>query len=177
MIDQKDILVLDTETTGFDSKAEILQLSVIDGSGEIRMNEYFRPRFISSWPEAEAVNHISPEMVADKPSFYDKKEEIGHLLRHAGLLVGYNLPYDLKMIRQNGVFIPYKIKTLDLMRLFAEIYGEPNLTYGGYKWQKLATCAKYYGYPETNWHDSLADTKATLYCFRKMLEKGHIRLP
>ena len=48
-MDIKKILVLDTETTGFDSKAEILQLSVIDGSGEIRINEYFRPRFISSW--------------------------------------------------------------------------------------------------------------------------------
>lgn len=176
MMDIKKILVLDTETTGFDSKAEILQLSVIDGSGEIRINEYFRPRFISSWPGAEAVNHISPEIVKDKPSFYDRREEIGHLLRHADLLVGYNLPFDLKMIRQNGVFIPYKAKTLDLMRPFAKVYGEINEKYGDYKWQKLSTCAKYYGCKEEGWHDSLADTKATLFCFHKMLEAGHIKL-
>ena len=179
MIDQKDILVLDTETTGFDRKAEILQISVIDGSGEILMNEYFRPRFISSWPEAEAINHISPEMVADKPTFFEKKKEIGSLLHHAKILVGYNIRYDLRMMGHSNLFISKKIPRIDLMPVFAEIYREPSLhpEYGPWKWQKLTTCAEYYGYPETNWHDSLADTKATLYCFWEMVKRGHLKVP
>ena len=43
MIKKEDILVLDTETTGFGPSAEILQLSIVNGLGEIVMNEYFRP--------------------------------------------------------------------------------------------------------------------------------------
>ena len=43
MIKKEDILVLDTETTGFGPLAEILQLSIVNGLGEVVMNEYFRP--------------------------------------------------------------------------------------------------------------------------------------
>ena len=64
MIKKEDILVLDTETTGFGPSAEILQLSIVNGLGEIVMNEYFRPARTTCWPGAEAVNHISPAMVA-----------------------------------------------------------------------------------------------------------------
>ena len=43
--------------------------------------------------------------------------------------------------------------------------------YESYKWQKLTTCANYYNY---NWgddtaHDSLADCRATLYCYLQII--------
>lgn len=42
--------------------------------------------------------------------------------------------------------------------------------YGDYKYQKLSTCAEYYGYDWGNdtAHDSLADCKATLFCYNAM---------
>ena len=49
-MDKDRILALDTETTGVGPNAEILQLSVIDGEGAVRMNQYFRPKKNSSWP-------------------------------------------------------------------------------------------------------------------------------
>lgn len=37
------------------------------------------------------------------------------------------------------------------------------------KWQKLQTCAAYYGYAgDGAFHDSLEDVRATLYCFYAM---------
>lgn len=91
-MDKDRILALDTETTGVGPNAEILQLSVIDGEGAMRMNQYFRPKKNSSWPEAEKVNHISPAMVSKCPFILDHKEEIQEMLGNAEAIVGYNLP-------------------------------------------------------------------------------------
>ena len=180
-MNKNEILVLDTETTGFLGNAEVLQVSILDGEGTVLMNEYFRPDHTESWPGAMAVNHITPAMVADKPSIQMRKEEISHLLRHARAVVGYNIFFDLKMLRQNGVYVPgpMKLRPIDLMGPFSDRYGkEKNLPlnkYGHYKYQKLITCG-YYGYEEGGWHDSLADTKATLFCFWKMVEDGTLRI-
>ena len=110
MIKKEDILVLDTETTGFGPSAEILQLSIVNGLGEIVMNEYFRPARATCWPGAEAVNHISPAMVAGKPLISERKSDIEKILHAAKIISGYNLPYDQKMLIQNGIYIPSRSK-------------------------------------------------------------------
>lgn len=175
-IPDNKIIVLDTETTGLDKEAEILQFSAIWGTGEDAMNIYIKPTYTRHWEEAMAVNHITPEMVANCPQMESAKKEIEALLKSAKVIVGYNLPFDLQMLAQNGVKIPAlgAVEYIDLMIPFAKIYGEWSRYFGNYKWQKLITCAKYYGYTEDGWHDSLADTKATLFCFRKMLENEEL---
>ncbi len=178
-MNKSEILVLDTETTGFSKTDEILQLSIINGDGEVVMNEYFRPEHTRSWYYAEKVNHISPAMVEDKPAISERKREIENILHAAKVIVGYNLPFDQGMLIQNGIYIPSakKVRYVDLMKPFAKTYGEKSEKYPGqFKYQKLITCAKYYGYTEEGWHDSLADTKATLYCFWKMVEDGSIEI-
>ena len=56
-------IIFDTETTGLDPrKDEILTLSVIDGDGKTLWDRAYRPSNVTVWPQAEAVNHISPEM-------------------------------------------------------------------------------------------------------------------
>ena len=177
-MDKDRILALDTETTGVGPNAEILQLSVIDGEGAVRMNQYFRPKKNSSWPEAEKVNHISPAMVSKCPFILDHKEEIQEMLGNAETIVGYNLPFDVQMLLQSGLTLPDPKKTIyiDIMPPFSEKYGERDPFTGDIRWQKLITCAKHYGYDGEGWHDSLADTKATIYCFWKMIEDGTLKL-
>lgn len=177
-MDKDRILALDTETTGVGPNAEILQLSVIDGEGAMRMNQYFRPKKNSSWPEAEKVNHISPAMVSKCPFILDHKEEIQEMLGNAEAIVGYNLPFDVQMLLQSGLTLPDPKKTIyiDIMPPFSEKYGERDPFTGNIRWQKLITCAKHYGYDGEGWHDSLADTKATIYCFWKMIEDGTMKL-
>lgn len=59
-----NIICLDTETTGLNHyDDEILQLSIIDGSGSILFSEYVKPVRHECWTDAEKVNHISPSMV------------------------------------------------------------------------------------------------------------------
>lgn len=167
-------ITLDTETTGLspDNGAEILQLSIINQDGDVLFNEYFKPLFAQSWAQAMAVNHITPEMVADKPCIYDKLPEIIAILQGTGCVIGYNTYFDLSMLAAVGAKRPKETPVVDVMEDFAPIYGEYNEKYGTYKWQKLTVCASYYGYDwgEDTAHDSLADCRATLYCYRKMQE-------
>lgn len=165
-------ITLDTETTGLspDDGAEILQLSIINQDGKVLFNEYFKPLFAQSWERAMAINYITPEMVADKPCIYDKLPEILAILQGADCVIGYNTDFDLSMLSAVGATLPPDTPIIDVMQDFAPIYGEYNESYGSFKWQKLTSCAAYYGY---DWgkdaaHDSLADCRATLYCYNMM---------
>lgn len=172
---EKQIIVLDTETTGLSpDKDEILQLSIIDGTGNTLFNSYFKPIERKKWPYAQKVNHITPEMVADKPHIteYEVHKQIKSILKGADLIVGYNIDFDMAFLASSGLYVHKK--QADVMLEFAKIYGQWSDHYHDYKWQKLTTCAKYYGY---NWdeygdtaHDSLADCRATLYCYKKIHE-------
>ena len=52
---------------------------------------------------------------------------------------------------------------------FAPVYGEWNDYYEDYKWQKLSTCARYFGYKKENkFHSGLEDIFAILHCYFEM---------
>lgn len=73
-LDEKnsDVIFLDTETTGLDPETdEILQISVVNNNGEILLNSYIRPEHKTEWTAAEAINHISPQMVKNAPVISD----------------------------------------------------------------------------------------------------------
>lgn len=160
-----NIICLDTETTGLNHyDDEILQLSIIDGSGAILFSEYVKPVHHECWTDAEKVNHISPSMVKGcKPLLY-YAHTIQRILENADMIVGYNIHgFDLPFIFNSGIEYHAKENSIvvDVMLAFAEIYGQKR--YNEYKWQKLKTCAEYYSYSEDSWHNALDDAKATLF--------------
>lgn len=167
------IIVIDAETTGLDPDwDEILQLSIIDGNGSTLFNSYFKPIERERWPEAQKVNNITPQMVADKPHISDRQihKQIQAILDSANVIVGYNVDFDISFLLSAGFTVDQE--EVDVMLEFAEIYGEWSAYFEDYKWQKLTTCARYYRYDWSAYgdtaHDSLADCRATLYCYRKM---------
>ena len=173
-VDLEKIICFDTETTGLGSQAEILQLSIMNAADEVLFDEYIKPKHHLCWPDAEAVHHITPEMVADKEPIDAHHDRILEILDAARYYIGYNILYDIRMLKQAGIpmspFHRKHVQVIDVMKNFAPVYGEINHKKGGYKWQNLTTCARYYKY---DWgsdkaHGALADTKATLYCFKKM---------
>lgn len=171
-----DEIVIDTETTGLNADTdELLQVSIIDGQGNTLFNSYIKPLYTDNWNKAMAVNHITPEMVANAPNIIEVKQEINKIINSANVIVGYNTDFDLSFLSAVGIENS-KATVIDVMQDFADIYGEWSDKYGCNKWQKLTKCAEYYGY---DWgtdiaHDSLADCKATLYCYQKMLQEEHM---
>lgn len=166
------IVGIDTETTGLSCEDdEILQISFVDGQGAELFNEYVKPKHHHEWPKAEAVNHISPAQVQDLPTIDAHIERIVDLLEQSEKIVGYNTCFDLGFIAKAAGKDYFwlermMIKSVDVMRQFAEVYGEWSEKYQDYRFQKLTFCAAHYDYVWTHGpHDSLEDAKATVYCW------------
>lgn len=164
------LIVLDLETTGLSNyRDDVLQLSVIDGDGNILINSYVKPYYNSLWEEAQRINNISPDMVADAPELHELVPKLKGIFESCDTIIGYNTLFDLSFLG----FLDFSERPIiDVMDDFAPIYGEWSDYHGDYKWQKLTTCAEYYGFDwnsiQENAHNSLGDCYATLYCYKKM---------
>lgn len=169
------IVCFDLETTGFSAKNdEILQISALDGDGNVLINTYIKPYFHVSWPLATQVNHIEPEMVQDAPYIYELIPRINGIIQSAKTIVGYNhIHFDNKFISALGIKFPKGVLQYDVMMDYANYKKTPDLHHGGYRCYKLIEAAKEFGYV-FNPHDSLEDAMATLYCF-KTLQKIKLR--
>lgn len=160
-----DVIFLDTETTGLDPEAdEILQISVMNNSGEILLNSYIRPEHKTEWTAAEAINHISPQMVKNAPLMSDIAPLISKIMSGAKVAVAYNIDFDWHFISKalEKSDFDFENDTPELrccMKKFSEIYGEWDSERLRYRWQKLSTAASYYNIPwRGQAYGSLADT-------------------
>lgn len=162
-------LIFDTETTGLDPmRDEILQLSIINENENVLFNDYLKPLHKAKWPDAERVNHISYEMVKSKQTFEQRFEEIQSIFSSADELIAYNAAFDIGFLRKYGIILP-DVPVFDVMLEFAPVYGEWSCSFESWKWQKLVTAARYYGYDYAQRaHDSLEDVKATLFVYNQL---------
>lgn len=153
-----NLIVIDLETTGTDINTdEILQISIIDGKFNTLLNEYCKPDTIQEWKEAESVHGITSDMVKDKPSFHHYANKVQELINSADRVISFNgLAFDIKILQRYGIHID-EAKNYDLML---------NTNMAHNTCYSLVKLAYYYGY-EFKAHDSLEDTKATLYCYYK----------
>ncbi|NYI25818.1 3'-5' exonuclease [Aeriscardovia aeriphila] len=147
-------IVLDTETTGLNPGLdEILQISIIDGDGNMLLNNYYKPEHVDSWAAAARINHITKAMVKDKPSVYQDVEKIQAILNQAQEVVIYNAPFDLSFLADLDLLLDTR-KVRDTMREYGQLFH-------GKEYYKLQQAAKecHFVY---NAHDSLSDCRATL---------------
>lgn len=160
-------IFFDTETTGLKpGEDEILSMAIVDGKGKVLFDKRFRPEHHAEWPEAMKFNRITPESVANCDAFRDWAGEIRAIFEDADAVYGYNVGYDLGMVRAMGIEPPEGCRVHDTMRDFAELYGMPNTDPkrpGAWKWQSLSAAAGAISHKWTGAaHGALADTLATL---------------
>lgn len=146
-----DVLILDTETTGFDG--EVIELAIINLKRETVLNQRFNPLSEVS-AGAKAVHGIGAEMLVNEPRFAECAPDVLRLLTSAGLVLIYNADFDLGRLRHtcklHGVEMP-EINTDCIMERYAQWYGEWSEYHGSYKWQPLG-----------GGHDALGDCLAAL---------------
>lgn len=96
------IICLDAEFAD-STNNEILELSVYgEGRDEI-FHGYFRPVRTRSWKGSERVHHITPAMVADKPSFASMLGVIQPLFDAADIIIGFAPGNDITHLEASGV--------------------------------------------------------------------------
>ena len=159
-IDHSKVIVFDLETTGVDSKNdEILQVSLIDGNEKVLLNSYVKPYTKTEWKYAQQIHGISPKDVVHAPYLHELIPTMCNIFSSAQMLISYNGSFDMRFLSAAGIDLSDK-KHFDVMRQFASAYCNG-------KAQKLVVCAQYFGYTFKA-HDSLEDTLATLFCFKKL---------
>lgn len=172
MMNNSDIIVIDTETTGLSPYDEILQLSIIDGNGKTLLNELYRPLNHTQWSEAEKVNGITFDMVKDKKCIGDDVERIVSILSKAKKIVGYNVTFDLNMLMTNlAIFSSVqKCEIFDVYRNYKYLASEKKLPV--LPKHTLKNVSEFFGFKVPageKLHDSLTDVKATLHSYKEIL--------
>lgn len=159
------LAVLDFETTGLTAgQDEILQVSIVDETGAVLLNEYCCPQRHTSWVTAQKINGISPEQVADCPPFEALCDTVREILSNAQHVVAYNVSFEQGFLQAYGI-APSSLRWgKDPMLSFAACFDGQKRT--------LTAVAAFFGY-EFGAHNALEDVKATLYAYQA-LESGSL---
>ena len=170
---EQNALILDTETTGLDETAEIIEVSLIDCHGTVLMNTLVRP----SQPipeEASAIHGITNIMVVNAPSWQQIRRHFLELVSGRPVLI-YNADYDTRIIRQTDAPYGLPLPALDAhcaMLTYAEHWGQWDERRDNWKWQRLTAAAEQQGViPEGQPHRALADCRMTLGIIRAMAQE------
>jgi DNA polymerase-3 subunit epsilon len=176
-LDMTNILVLDTETTGLGDDAEIIEIAIINGSGETVMNTLVKST-VSIPADATAIHGITDDDLLNAPDFADIVDEIKNVIQGKLLLI-YNADYDLRLLRQSARKSRVRLKLEPasvrcVMLEYAEFFGDWDDSHQGWKWQKLVNAARHTGYEPAQGmqlHRAIADCIATLHVYRHMQEE------
>lgn len=172
MMNNSDIIVIDTETTGLSPYDEILQLSIIDGNGTTLLNELYKPLIHTEWKEAEKVNGITFDMVKNKKYISEDVDRIVSIISKAKMIVGSNISFDLNMLMSNlSIFTSIKkCQIFDVYRNYKDLASENKLPV--LSKHTLKNVSEFFGFrvpAGEKLHDSLTDVKATLHSYKEIL--------
>lgn len=154
-------VILDTETTGLSGGDEVIQVAVINPSGERLIDEMVKPQ-VEIDPGAENVHHISKAMLSDKPEFHQIAPLVFGKL-DGKKIITYNAAFDKRLLWQTCRVHHLEIDPLKLtwdcaMERYAAFYGEWNPSRRSFRWQKL----------EGGDHSAGGDCRATLDLIKRM---------
>ena len=100
-IENTEVVVFDTETTGIDEdRDQIIELSIQQGLADDSSQKTWRIKpSVPISPGAAEIHGITMEDLADCPSFHAVAGEIRPFFEQAEMLVGYNVSFDLEMLQ------------------------------------------------------------------------------
>jgi len=173
-------VILDTETTGLDSRAEAVQVGILAPNGTVLMDTLVKP--VNPIPgDATAVHGITNAMVANAPTFLDLLPQIKSYLTAKTVAI-YNAPYDKRILEQSlaAHIVDYReyvgefgfdvLDWVDIMQPYAEYWGDWSEWHGSYTWQKLTNACRQQGITINGTHSAIGDCKMTLALIQKIAE-------
>jgi len=163
VVEKRETLLLDTETTGLGDQDEVIQLAIVDMQSNVLLHTLVRPT-VPVGTEARAIHGITDEVLAQAPSFAHLYETIAVLLGNRAVLA-YNADFDRRILTQTCAkygLPPFEVAVWDcVMERYASFWGER--AKAGYdKPQSLSTACMQQGIEVHGHHDALQDCLLTL---------------
>ena len=160
-------LFLDTETTGLDADAALVDIALIRESGAVALDLLINPeRPIPD--DATAIHNITNAMVADEPVFATLWPMIWAHLQEVRYIAVYNASFDMPLIRRHASALHTRDKTMpiwsyrqadDVLRLYLAYCGSSNHI-------GLRDACAALGIKNQIAHRALSDARATLELVR-----------
>ena len=168
LLDRRDVVIVDTETTGLGSAAEVFQVAVINTRGDTLMSELVRvqERFpksatqIHGWTRRKLRRHGAKRWVKVYP-------KLRKPLERANAVLAWNAPFDERMIAQTcaryGLSSP-RCEWQCCMQMYRRM--RPDLGYG------LGDAAAQEGLQVAEFHNALADCETVLAVMQAVVNSG-----
>jgi DNA polymerase III subunit epsilon len=155
----RDTVFIDTETTGLDGSAEIVDIAIVSVDGVVLLDTLVKPaRHIPSF--VSRIHGIYDDDVANAPSWCDVYEMAYPLLSGRPVVV-FNVNFDRRIIQQ--CCAGSRLRPIDgadgwhcAMKMYASYMGERG---HGYRWQKLENAARAFDIVPGG-HRALGDAEA-----------------
>ncbi|MET7713699.1 3'-5' exonuclease [Streptomyces sp. NPDC005407] len=171
-LEDPQVVILDTETTGLDGDARVVDIAVVDVSGTVLLDTLVNPGEPIP-PDATDIHGITDAMVQGAPSFASILSKLTQALTGRRCLI-YNAPYDTARLRheltqhyqtaghsqpeQSAAAWMQAMRFEDAMVPYSDWYGDWSDYWGNYAWQPL------YG----GGHRALSDCRAVVERLKDM---------
>ena len=165
---------LDTETTGLDAAAEVVEICIVDLEGTVLLESLVRPtREIP--PDATAIHGITDGMVRGAPTWSELWPDVQGLVSEHHVAI-YNADFDVQMMRQShrAHGLRWQLggeRLWCVMRLYAAFAGQWNERRGEYRWHKLEVAAARCGLAVGTAHRARPDALLALAVLQYMAEQ------
>lgn len=164
------LIFLDTETTGLEKSDNIISIALIaiDGDEIIIKNDLVNEGKKIP-PKASSINHITNEMIKDKPSLDDSEAfkflELNNL--YDTTVISHNVNFDLNMLSKNRNF-SWQGKIIDTLRTSKHLMQESE----EYSLQYLRYELRLYREEKEKItpHEALSDARVTKALYENLLE-------
>ena len=138
-------VIFDTETTGIDKSAQIVEIAIIDAkTGNVLYHSLVNPMCKIPYG-AYKVHGISNEEVANAPTFDVVWNQIKGIIE-GKTTIAYNHDYDMRLVEQSLAKFGYPIANLKnffnpvcAMKWYTQFYRESN------RWQSLSVACEQQG--------------------------------
>lgn len=163
LLGRADVFIVDTETTGLDETAELVQIAALDTMGQAVGNQFCLPA--DPVPEAASrVHGLTNERLATKnaqrfPAFYPA---LVARLQLAEVLLAWNADFDSRIFKQTCTRYGLPVPNLP-WRCAMQDYKEMT---GAHHRPKLQFAAEGLQYPRVQTHTALSDCRMVLHVMR-----------
>lgn len=161
LLDRDDVLILDTETTGFRSYHEVVEVAAINTRGDILFSEMVKPVY-----EVEAqvtrIHGITNAMLADKPTYDRVHDRLMQVLCRATSVCAWNAPFDRRLLEQSAARYGLELPPIT----WRDLLSDHRALYPDYSSHKLVHVAAHRDVGEAQSHRALGDCQMTLAVVR-----------
>ena len=168
LLDRRDVVIVDTETTGFGRGAEVIQVAALNTQGDLLLEELILPEGDIPYRSTKVHGWTRASLRANgAQSWMKAASRVLKCLEGSSLVLAWNAPFDERLIRQtcarHGVSLP-QCNWRCCMQM-----------YRGYRRSgksRLGDATRQEGVPLEGSHDAVADCQTVLAVMRKVASRG-----